>query len=310
MPTSTPLDSSGCLGRVILWDMPISASRIRQLNSAPDSAQSRVRSVLVSNESPRRFQSLSALCRRNRKSSQAAGTCLRSVDVQLSNTRMTASTRSFSKRFPKPRSACEKAGIGYVFYLRRHKSDPNNTFYTLARTPPPSLPTIIRPFVARTHNASVPAKVDAPYYVVDSSCIVPMSEIPHRQYGAYTIRPRIHRLLPQYLVPADHIRVKHRFTSALAEIPHRGHAREYQRTRRLLSHRSLRSSVHSVSRRPPGCREAPQNLPRKQALPLRRRPQRTVSRCDFSHESLSPLSDRSPRSKSLSRSPNMRGRMG
>ena len=34
---------------------------------------------------------------------------------------------------------------------------------------------------------------------VDSSCIVPMNAIPARSYAAYAIRPKIHKLLAQYL---------------------------------------------------------------------------------------------------------------
>ena len=37
---------------------------------------------------------------------------------------------------------------------------------------------------------------------VDSSCIVPMNAIPARCYAAYSIRPKIHHLLAQYLRPA------------------------------------------------------------------------------------------------------------
>ncbi len=42
---------------------------------------------------------------------------------------------------------------------------------------------------------------------VDSSCIVPMSLREKREYGAYTIRPRIHRELPRFLRPLDPIRL-------------------------------------------------------------------------------------------------------
>jgi deoxyribodipyrimidine photo-lyase len=111
----------------------------------------------------------------------------------------------------------QKAGMGYVFYLRRTLKDANNTFYEVAKDAAAIVTDDYPAFIARTHNASVPGRVDAAYYVVDSSCIVPMSEIPHRQYGAYTIRPRIHRLLPTYLVPADRLRVEQRFSGVIPE---------------------------------------------------------------------------------------------
>jgi deoxyribodipyrimidine photo-lyase len=111
----------------------------------------------------------------------------------------------------------QKAGMGYVFYLRRTLKDANNTFYEVAKDAAAIVTDDYPAFIARTHNASVPGRVDAAYYAVDSSCIVPMSEIPHRQYGAYTIRPRIHRLLPTYLVPADRLRVEQRFSGVIPE---------------------------------------------------------------------------------------------
>ena len=116
---------------------------------------------------------------------------------------------------PETERRLRKAGIGYVFYLRRNKTDPNNTLYTLARNAAAVVSDDYPTFIARSHNATVPAKIDSAYFVVDASCIVPMSEIPHRQYGAYTIRPRIHRLLPTYLTPGGPLRVNERYTGGL-----------------------------------------------------------------------------------------------
>ena len=70
-------------------------------------------------------------------------------------------------------------------------------------------------FVARRHNARVPSKLDIPYYAVDSSCIVPMSQFEKREYAAYTIRPKIRKLLPRYLKPVPAIRVRRKFNVPL-----------------------------------------------------------------------------------------------
>ena len=64
---------------------------------------------------------------------------------------------------------------------------------------------------AVTHNARVPGKVDCAYYAVDSSCVVPMNRLEKREYVAYTIRPKIARLLPEYLKPVEMPRLKRRF---------------------------------------------------------------------------------------------------
>jgi deoxyribodipyrimidine photo-lyase len=106
----------------------------------------------------------------------------------------------------------ERLGIGYVFYLRKTRRDPNDVLYRLASRAAAVVTDDYPTFIARQHNASVPRKVDVAYYVVDSSCVVPMSVMPGRQYADYTIRPKINRLLPKYLHPAGQPHVAHRFT--------------------------------------------------------------------------------------------------
>lgn len=104
-----------------------------------------------------------------------------------------------------------KAGIGYIFHLRRTASSPNHAVYDLARDAAALVTDDYPVFIAPRHNARVPQKLDLAYYAVDSSCIVPMRHIKERQYAAYTIRPRIQRLLPTFLQPPDLLRVEHKF---------------------------------------------------------------------------------------------------
>jgi len=118
---------------------------------------------------------------------------------------------------PETAKRLKKGGIGYVFYLRRTKKHRNDTFYEAAKNAAAVVTDDYPTFIARGHNASVPAKLDTAYYAVDASCIVPMSEITHRQYGAYTIRPRIHRLLPKYLTAPDALHVRNRFTGTVPD---------------------------------------------------------------------------------------------
>jgi deoxyribodipyrimidine photo-lyase len=90
-------------------------------------------------------------------------------------------------------------GAGYVFYLRRRKTDPNDLLYRAAERAAAVVTDDYPTFVAAKHNPSAAAKVACPYIVVDSSCIVPMAKLDKREYAAYTIRPKIHKLLPAYL---------------------------------------------------------------------------------------------------------------
>ena len=97
----------------------------------------------------------------------------------------------------------KRLGIGYTFHLRRRRTDPNDTLYQLSKDAAAVVTDDYPTFIARQHNASVPKRLEIPYFVVDSSCIVPMNRLEKREYAAYTIRPRIHRILDQYLRPFE-----------------------------------------------------------------------------------------------------------
>jgi deoxyribodipyrimidine photo-lyase len=53
------------------------------------------------------------------------------------------------------------------------------------------------------------AKITIPFWTVDTDVIVPSKLIEKAQYGAYTIRPRLYRLLPEYLVPYENPSANH-----------------------------------------------------------------------------------------------------
>jgi deoxyribodipyrimidine photo-lyase len=107
----------------------------------------------------------------------------------------------------------KKRHIGYLFYLRRTRKDPNNLFYRLASDAALVVTDDYPTFIAATHNAHVPEKVGVAYYAVDSSCIVPMDQHDKRNYAAYTIRPTIHKMLPEYLRPIPECEVRKRWKS-------------------------------------------------------------------------------------------------
>ncbi len=112
---------------------------------------------------------------------------------------------------PDTQAGLRKLGIGYAFYLRRKRSDPNDVLYELAKEAAAVVTDDYPTFIARTHNASVPGKLDVAYFVVDSSCIVPMSRFEKREWAAYTIRPKIKKMLPEYLKPVPLIKVKRKY---------------------------------------------------------------------------------------------------
>ena len=145
-----------------------------------------------------------------------------------------------------------RLGIGYLFYLRRNRDDPDDILYRLAKDAAALVTDDYPVFLARRYNASVPPKLNIPYYAVDSSCIVPMSCFDKREYAAYTIRPKIKKLLPEYLKPVAPIRVKRKFQGRVPRFPkdsssidhtvrpsaffHGGSVAARQRLRQFLKH--------------------------------------------------------------------------
>ena len=113
------------------------------------------------------------------------------------------------------RRQLERAGIGYVFYHRQKRSDPNDVLYRLAKHAAALVTDDYPLWPARVFNPRVAPKLDIPYYAVDSSCIIPMSCFEKREYAAYTIRPKIRKLLPKYLRQIPAMRVLRKFDGKL-----------------------------------------------------------------------------------------------
>jgi deoxyribodipyrimidine photo-lyase len=104
---------------------------------------------------------------------------------------------------PYTEKRCRKLGLGYFFYLRKNVASPNDMLYRLAADAAAVVTDDYPTFVAVKHNHSVPGRIDIPYYAIDSSCIVPMNLFEKREYAAYTIRPKINRILNEHLKPVD-----------------------------------------------------------------------------------------------------------
>lgn len=56
-------------------------------------------------------------------------------------------------------------------------------------------------FIIPGHNKTIAEKALIPVYAVDSCGIIPMVRFEKEEYAAYTIRPKIKKLLPEYLKP-------------------------------------------------------------------------------------------------------------
>lgn len=96
-------------------------------------------------------------------------------------------------------------GVTYRFHLRRSaRGEPEPVAVRLAERaacvivddfPAFILPGVTRALVEQTVGSGVPV------HAVDGNGLVPLDAIPHRQYAAHTIRPRLHARIPEYLVP-------------------------------------------------------------------------------------------------------------
>jgi deoxyribodipyrimidine photo-lyase len=99
----------------------------------------------------------------------------------------------------------ERLGAGYVFYHRARRSDPNDILYRLARDAKAVVTDLFPSYISKSFHLSVP------YHAIDASTIVPTELIPEPKYAAYSIRSKIHRLLPQYLQPVPKVKLRQKW---------------------------------------------------------------------------------------------------
>jgi deoxyribodipyrimidine photo-lyase len=112
-------------------------------------------------------------------------------------------------------AALRKLGAGYIFNVEQSaavslRCSPvqysENAAAVVTDDWPESLAAPIPQFGAAT-------------YAVDSSCIVPSKCIPARSYAAYSIRPKIHRLLERFLQPVEKVRLRRKWTAEFPALP-------------------------------------------------------------------------------------------
>ncbi|NOT47654.1 MAG: deoxyribodipyrimidine photolyase [Acidobacteria bacterium] len=99
------------------------------------------------------------------------------------------------------RQAFEKMGIRYVFYLQKDKESPKNTVAQLAKDAALIVTDDFPCFIIPGHNRRISERAEIPVHAVDSNGIIPMSKFDKEEYAAYTIRPKIKKLLGNYLKP-------------------------------------------------------------------------------------------------------------
>lgn len=95
----------------------------------------------------------------------------------------------------------ERLGIRYVFYLQKDADSPKNTVAALAKDAALIVTDDFPCFIIPEHNRRIAERAEIPVFAVDSNGIIPMSKFDKEEYAAYTIRPKINKLLDRYLKP-------------------------------------------------------------------------------------------------------------
>jgi deoxyribodipyrimidine photo-lyase len=117
---------------------------------------------------------------------------------------------------PDLREELQAAGIGYCFY---YQSDPQENPVPMVQELVSRAACVVTDdyptYIPARNNSTWMPQLPVAVFAVDSSCVVPMSRYEKREYAAYTIRPKIHRMLPEYLQPFKMPEVQVRFEGKL-----------------------------------------------------------------------------------------------
>ncbi len=99
------------------------------------------------------------------------------------------------------RKAFEELGIRYIFYLQKDSDSPKQTVAKLAKDAALIVTDDFPCFIIPEHNRRIAERASIAVHAVDSNGIIPMSKFEKEEYAAYTIRPKIKKMLDRYLVP-------------------------------------------------------------------------------------------------------------
>ncbi len=99
------------------------------------------------------------------------------------------------------RDAFAKLGIKYLFYLQKDENSPKQTVAKLAKDAAMIVTDDYPCFIIPEHNDTIAENAKIPVFAVDSNCIIPLVKFKKEEYAAYTIRPKIYKLIDNYLKP-------------------------------------------------------------------------------------------------------------
>jgi deoxyribodipyrimidine photo-lyase len=106
------------------------------------------------------------------------------------------------------RHTFDRLGIRYIFYLQKDEHSPKQTVGRLAKDAACIVTDDYPCFIIPEHNLRIAQRATVPVFAVDSNGVIPMSKFEKEEYAAYTIRPKIRKLLPDYLKAFSEDRVE------------------------------------------------------------------------------------------------------
>jgi len=90
-------------------------------------------------------------------------------------------------------------GIPYWLELPRRPREHRPRLAELGRRAAAIVSDLFPTFIIPGHLRGAARALDTPLFAVDASCVVPMQRIAEPQLGAYTLRPKLRKLWPEYL---------------------------------------------------------------------------------------------------------------
>lgn len=192
-------------------------TRIRRLTGAP--ARSEGRYVLYWAQRNRRVEANHALARAVELANELDRPVLYFEDLACTHDHASDRLHSFVlEGVPETGRRLAIAGIGYCFHLLSRRAPPGGALRRLAAQAAAVVTDDYPAALAAHHSIGVAERVKVLAEAVDSSCIVPMNVFEKREYAAYTIRPKIRRLLSVHLKPCPPLQVRRRWQGPAPEL--------------------------------------------------------------------------------------------
>jgi len=175
--------------------------RVTLMNAA--SADARGRYVLYWARVSRRVESNHALAHAVRRADEMGLPVLYYESLSCAGTRANHRMHTFVlEGVPEQARRLARLGIGYCFDLARHKTD-RGALERLAREAACVVSDDYPASIESESGGCDAGAVRVRHEAVDSSCVVPMRTFAKREYAAYTIRPKIQRVVAEFLVACE-----------------------------------------------------------------------------------------------------------